>query len=70
MSRTTANVRGRKKKKVICELCDVKEVRCPRPNAEHHFCASCWEKHGRNQKQIMKAYAQKKIPIARRIPEN
>lgn len=68
MSRTTANVRGRKKKKVICELCDVKEVRCPRPNAEHHFCGSCWEKHGRNQKQIMKAYNERKKLTARQIP--
>lgn len=64
---STSNVRGRKKKKVICELCDDREVRCPQPNAEHHFCGRCWEKHGRNQKQIMKAYTQLKNLTARPI---
>ena len=64
MSGTTANVRGRKKKKVICELCDDKEVRCPQPNAEHHFCARCWEKYNRNSRQIMKAYTQRKRLMA------
>ena len=67
MSRTTDNVRGRKKKKVICELCDDKEVRCPQPTAKHHFCARCWEKHNRNSRQIMIAYTQRKRLMARRI---
>ena len=55
MSRTTANVRGRKKKKVVCELCDDKEVRCPQPTAEHHFCARCWKQHTRTSRPTMKA---------------
>jgi transcription elongation factor Elf1 len=35
-------------KKVICELCGVREVRRPQKKAEHHFCYLCGTRHPLN----------------------
>lgn len=47
------------KKPVWCELCG-KEVKAPRPKAEHHFCARCWENNGKSSIKIMMALRVKK----------